>query len=86
MIRGFLYVSIRFYTLGSLHEIFFEHESHEFNEYFLAHGSHSRILYTRFFFEHESHEFNEYFLAHGSHESHGFFSLRLIATMESLEF
>ena len=26
------------------------------------------------------------FFAHGSHRSHGFFSLRLIATMESLEF
>ena len=37
-------------------------------------------------FEHESHEFNEYFIAHGSHGSHGSFSLRLIATMESLDF
>ena len=26
------------------------------------------------------------FFAHGSHRSHGFFSLRLIAIMESLEF
>ena len=48
-IRGFLYVSMRFYTLGILHEIF-EHESHELNEFFIAHGSHgSHGSYTRIF-------------------------------------
>ena len=48
-IRGFLYVSMRFYTLGILHEIF-EHGSHELNEFFIAHGSHgSHGSYTRIF-------------------------------------
>ena len=76
-IRGFLYVSMRFYTLGILHEIF-------------EHGSYTRIFWTRIiritrilfacgshtdltleFFEHESHEWHEFFIAHGSHGSHG---------------
>ena len=76
-IRGFLYVSMRFYTLGILHEIF-EHESHELNEFFIALGSHTdltleffwtRIIrITRIIFVHAD---LTLFNAHGSHRSHG---------------
>ena len=53
-----------------------------------AHGSHTDLVRggALTVFEHESHELNEYFIAHGSHGSHGFFSLRLIVTVESLDF
>ena len=47
----------------------FEHESHEFHEYFWVHG-YSRMDTDFYhadggFFEHEYHELHEYFLAHG---------------------
>ena len=42
----------------------FEHELHEFHEYFLAHGW-TRIYRADVIFEHELHEFHESFWAHG---------------------
>ena len=48
-----------FFTLDFWTLDFFEHESNELNEYFIAHGSHGSHGFLQRDFEHASHELNE---------------------------